>query len=125
MTIAISNVSCCYRGVDVETAPSRLGLARVSVVRGEGPLAGHACIDDYIRCTEPVFDHLTQFSGLRPGDLDPEHSQHHLTTLKAAYLKLRYLVDAGCVFVGHGLKKDFRMINVVVPPEQVRCLYHL
>ncbi len=46
-------------------------------------------------------------------------SRHHLTTLKAAYLKLRYLLDCGCVFVGHGLKQDFRMINMVVPPQQV------
>ena len=58
-------------------------------------------------------------SGLQPGDLDPSMSRHHLTTMKAAYLKLRYLVDIGCVFVGHGLKKDFRMINLVVPPSQV------
>lgn len=110
-----------HRGVEIETAPSRLGLARVSVVRGEGPQAGKACIDDYIRATEPVYDYLTQYSGLRNGDLDPAMSQHHLTTLKASYLKLRFLADAGCIFVGHGLKKDFRMINMLVPPEQVEA----
>ena len=49
------------RGKEIETAPSRLGLARVSVIRGDGPLAETACIDDYIRATEPVTDHLTQF----------------------------------------------------------------
>lgn len=48
----------------METRPSRLGLGRVSVVRGTGALTGKACIDDYIRATEPVFDYLTKWSGL-------------------------------------------------------------
>ncbi len=47
--------------MEIETSPSRLGLARVSVVRGEGRQAGKACIDDYIRATEPVYDFLTQY----------------------------------------------------------------
>eukprot|EP00966_Prymnesium_polylepis_P099766 2309803-Prymnesium_polylepis.1 len=40
--------------------------------------------------------------------------------MKAAYVKLRQLIDAGCIFIGHGLKKDFEMINVVIPPSQAR-----
>ncbi|GBG65163.1 hypothetical protein CBR_g49959 [Chara braunii] len=99
--------------------PARLGLARISVVRGEGPKAGVCCIDDYIRTVEPVYDYLTRYSGLVHGDLDPSVSKHHITTLKAAYLKLRYLVDKGCRFIGHGLKKDFRIINIVVPSDQI------
>eukprot|EP00899_Mesostigma_viride_P021198 jgi/Mesvir1/2907/Mv13978-RA.1 len=106
-------------GERVTTRPSRLGLARVSVVRGSGPQKLVCVIDDYVSSVEPVYDYLTRFSGLEHGDLDPAVSKHHITTLKKAYIKLRFLVDHGCKFVGHGLKKDFNMINVVVPPEQV------
>jgi len=106
-------------GTEYESVPARLGLARVSVVRGQGARKMTPIIDDYIRAVEPVHDYLTRFSGLVPGDLDPTMSQHFITQLKHAYVKLRYLIDAGCIFVGHGLKQDFKMINIVVPSEQV------
>lgn len=64
-------------------------------------------------------DHLTRFSGITPEDLDPSASRHHLLAQRIVYLKLRHLIDRGVTLVGHGLKKDFRIINVFVPPAQV------
>src|SRR5580692_10626231 len=54
--------------------PSRLGLARVSVLRGEGPNTDAPFIDDYIAIKEPIVDYLTSFSGIKPGDLNPSIS---------------------------------------------------
>ena len=53
-----------YRGQEVEVCKARLGLARVSVVRGEGPALGTPAIDDHIRSLEPITDYLTKWSGL-------------------------------------------------------------
>ncbi|KIW04435.1 hypothetical protein, variant 1 [Verruconis gallopava] len=99
--------------------PSRLGLARVSVLRGAGPDADLPFIDDYIAITEPIVDYLTQHSGIAPGDLDRQTSSHILVSLKVAYKKLWLLLNLGCTFVGHGLTKDFRTINIHVPKSQV------
>ena len=72
-------------------------------------MEGVPFMDDYIISGEPVVDYLTEYSGITPADLDPIASTRPLVTLKAAYKKLRTLVDHGCIFIGHGLKKDFRM----------------
>jgi len=99
--------------------PTRLGLARVSVLRGGGEHEGLPFINDYITIAEPIVDYLTKWSGVHAGDLDPTRSPHTLVPLKVAYKKLWLLLNMGVVFVGHGLLKDFRTINIHVPKAQV------
>ena len=75
------------RGVEVEVRPPRLGLARVSVLRGEGQLSGQPCIDDYICATEPVYDYLTKYSGL----VCPAQTSHWLLECPPACLTRDFL----------------------------------
>lgn len=101
------------------TRPARSGLARVSVLRGDGAEQELPFIDDYIAIDDPVDDYLTQYSGLHPGDLTVGISRFTLTTLKDVYKKLWVLLNLGVKFIGHGLSSDFRTINIHVPESQV------
>jgi PAB-dependent poly(A)-specific ribonuclease subunit 2 len=75
-------------------------------------------MDEYTVATERVWDHLTRFSGINPGDLDTATSPYRLHAYKATYLRLRALLDGGAVLVGHGLRKDARELNIFVPSTQ-------
>ena len=76
-------------------------------------------VDDYIVPSEPVIDYVTRFSGLHEEDLNPATSRYAVVPYRTAYLKLRYFIDSGCIFVGHGLQNDFETANIFVPPQQV------
>lgn len=95
---------------------TRYAVARISVIDCD---SGTVLIDDYVLPRERVVDYLTRFSGIVAEDLDPKQSNHHLISTRAAYLKLRYLMERGCIFVGHGLGQDFWTVNLAVPPNQI------
>ena len=115
-------------GQRVVSEEGRQVLARISLVDG-GPFLAQQNVpkrpmrvlaDDYILSCEPVVDYVTRFSGIVAEDLSPTTSRHAVVTNRTAYLKLRYFLDKKCIFVGHGLQKDFETANLFVPPNQIQ-----
>ena len=103
-------------GKRVARSVGRQFLARISVI----DQAKEVLVDDYVLPTETVVDYLTRFSGIVEDDLSAATSRHPLVQNRTAIMKLRYFVDAGCIFVGHGLQKDFETANLFVPPDQIK-----
>uniref|UniRef100_A0A7S1Y9Q7 Exonuclease domain-containing protein n=2 Tax=Grammatophora oceanica TaxID=210454 RepID=A0A7S1Y9Q7_9STRA len=119
-------------GQKVSLRETRHALARISLLdcranEGWPPSPPNILVDDYVLPREPVVDYLTRFSGIVANDLDPKKSPHNLISPRLAYLKLRFLLERGVIFVGHGLSQDFVTANLSVPPSQVIdtvTLYH-
>lgn len=103
-------------GSRVVTREGRNAIGRISLLDSN---SGKELVDDYVVPREPVVDYLTRFSGITPSDLNSKTSKHHLISARSAYLKMRYLVDRGCKFIGHGLRQDFLTVNLFVPPCQI------
>jgi len=95
---------------------TRHALGRISVF--DCPTR-EVLIDDHVLPRERVVDFLTRFSGIVADDLDPSKASHRIVSTRSAYLQMRYLLEQGCIFVGHGLKQDFSTLNLVVPPHQI------
>ena len=103
-------------GSKVVLRETRHALARISAIDCDDKTT---ILDDHVLPGERVVDYLTRFSGIVPQDLDPGSTTHNLISTRSAYLKLRFLMERGCIFVGHGLRQDFAMVNLVVPPYQI------
>ena len=124
VSVELERASVNDEGQRVVSDEGRQVLARISLVDGgprnaNQPRSTRIIADDYILPCEPVADYVTRFSGIVADDLSPALSRHAVVTNRTAYLKLRFFLDRGCIFVGHGLQKDFETANVFVPPEQV------
>lgn len=67
MRISTSQEETEFRsdGTNRVIRPARLSLARVSVLRGDGPKEGIPFIDDHIHTSEVIVDYLTEFSGIK------------------------------------------------------------
>lgn len=109
-------------GSKVVLRDTRHAVGRISIIDCE---TREAIIDDHVLPKERVVDYLTRFSGIVAEDLDPTKTTHSLISTRSAYLKLRFLMDQGCIFVGHGLRQDFATVNLVVPPNQVLDTVHI
>lgn len=120
VTVELEKVTLDAMGKRIDGEEGRQILARISLIDGSGDGGFRVLADDCVLPTEPVLDYVTRFSGLTEEDLSPNTSRRALVSHRIAYLKLRHILDRGCVLVGHGLKKDFDTANIFVPPEQVR-----
>lgn len=103
-------------GSKVILRETRHAVGRISIIDCE---TREVIVDDHVLPRERVIDYLTRFSGIVAEDLDPTKTPHNLISTRNAYLKLRFLMEQGCIFVGHGLRQDFATVNLVVPPSQI------
>lgn len=84
-------------------------VARVSLVNS----LGECVYDKYVKPTDPVTDYRTQFSGIRPSDLENATDFHTVQSEVATMIKDRILV-------GHSLKNDLDVLMLKHPYRLIR-----
>jgi DNA polymerase III epsilon subunit-like protein len=86
----------------VQTTQDR-ELARVSMV----DLAGEVVYDTFVKPVNPVTDYLTQFSGVRPEDLETA------VPFSQVQADLSRLLSRRSIVCGHSLENDLRALKLV------------
>jgi RNA exonuclease 4 len=86
-------------------------LARVSIVN----MRGDCIFDAYVKVEEAVTDYRTEFSGIRPHDLQSEKA--------LSFGQVRSTVEkilSRCVVVGHGLENDLAVLHLHKSAVKIR-----
>ena len=78
-------------------------LARVSIVNSNG----NCIFDSFVKIQERVTDYRTEFSGIRPEDLQSKDA----LPFGEVRLKVHKILN-GCILVGHGLRNDLKILNL-------------
>ncbi|KAK2144346.1 hypothetical protein LSH36_766g03107 [Paralvinella palmiformis] len=84
-------------------------LARVSIVN----MNGHCLYDKYVQPTDKVTDYRTQFSGIRPGDMEKGEA------FKIVQKEVHDILK-GRILIGHAIHNDLKVLFLDHPRKAIR-----
>nr|POF26204.1 putative exonuclease [Quercus suber] len=87
-------------------SPQIFSLTRISIINWDGEVV----LDELVKPADPITDYLTPYSGITP-----ELLQDVTITLLDIQAKLRSILTAQTILVGHSLSSDFNALKITHP----------